>query len=221
MVNSIVFIYSRALDLVILYSLIISLIYFQKIKKNTLIKFFPLYIVICLAVDLVGIFYKHIGIACVNLFVPFEFIFFYHFYCKILDGKENLRILIFLIGVYIIFFPLLLVSHLRSNHTSFIQMIAEHTYTDLQFFSDILIILPVILYYRKLFLLPPKKLNQDPVFLIMTGIMFCFSFIIPLQAIFILVKPFNKETFLILYILNTFGYIFLNSAIIRAYLILR
>ena len=220
-VKTIVLIYARVLDVVILSSFVCSIVYFKKIIKNKSLLLFFFYTVVSLTVDIVGICDRPLGIFAINLFVPFELLIFYIFYLRIFTNGQNRTIIFFLLGIYLIIFCVLWVGHFRVEHTNLIKLLKLHTFTDVQIVSNTLIILPIILYYKSLFKTTPRNLNSDPVFIIMTGIIFGFSIMIPMQTMYVVLGSIDTETYLYFYIFNTLGYIFMHLFIMKAYTILK
>ena len=221
MAKTLVLIYGIVTDLVILSSFIFSVRYFKELKKYRYLKLFPIYTAISFLVDLVGYFNKSFGTMATNLFVPFEFVMFYIFFGRVLDDKRNLKTLCILGSLYVVFFLIMLIIQYDKDHLSLLKLFEKRVYLDFVLVSYILIVLPIILYYKSLFSSVSLNLNKDPVFLIMTGIMFGFSLIIPINTFHLVVRHNSIETYLYFYILNAFGYIFMHLFFIKAYTIIR
>ena len=102
-----------------------------------------------------------------------------------------------------------------------IESLEKKTFFEIIALSNIFIVLPVILYYKSLFFFPIKNINQDPVFYVMTGILFGMSLIIPIDALHLLIKSYSKFLFLNLYTLNSLGYILMHIFFIKSYLTLK
>ena len=220
--KTILFTYTTVLNVVILISLLFAIKNFKKIRLTNL-GIFPLYTFISLLVDIISYIDKPCGILLTNMFIIFEFVIFYNFYWKILNDSKSHKILtlifISFIFLFIIMIPMYYYrfKYIFNDNLSFIEIFIKHPFMELMAATDILIIIPVILYFRSLFLIPINKLNADPIFLVMTGIIFGFCIMIPMDAMFLLVRSYAKNLFMYLYVINAFGYILFHLFLIKAY----
>lgn len=221
MVKTTVFIYTAFHDLVIFISLLYSLYYLRKIRTVDYLKYFPLYTVISLAVDLTFYFNKSLGNLEVNIFLFLEFIFFYNFYWKILNDKKSRIAIIFLSVMYLVLVIVMLYMYINSSNYTFFVLLKKRSFIELMALDNIFIVIPAILYYKVLFLSPIKKLKENPIFLIVTGILIGFSIMIPVDAMFWVIKSYDINLFLYLYILNAFGYIIIHYCFIKSYKLLK
>ena len=213
--------YSLIQNLIILLSLIFALVNLKKILGNRYLQLFPIYTLVSLIVDVTYYFDKPFGNLEINLFVIFEFIIFYRFYWLVLADNKNRKILKILFFVYIILLLIMVFMYHDRYKLNLLKLLEKRTFFEMMAMDNILLVLPVILYYKSLFLLPIKKLNNNSIFLVMTGILFGFSIMIPIDATFLLIKSYNKELFLYMYVLNALGYILIHLFIIKAYLSLK
>ncbi len=179
------FYYSSILieELIILISLLISIIFWKRIKYYDYLKWLPLYISISFLTDkfLLIPHFKYIPIIQ-NFFTVSEFSIFYFFFWKILNEKIFHKILTILI---IVFFAFIIFEYvIRFSSTYYVNEISSPFFkiflTTSQEFENIFLIIPPLIYYKSLFQKPSiQMLISDPTFLVMTGILFCFFISMP------------------------------------------
>ena len=221
MVRTVVFIYDIVQNFVMLASFIVSLFKIKKILANKYLRLFPFYTLVSLVVDSTFYFNKPFGTLEVNLFVVFEFVIFYIFYWNVLDDRKNHRILIGLIVIYLVLCQVIILLYFKTYNLSLKKLLEKRTFVEFMAMDNIFLVIPIIFYFKSLFSLPMKKLSHDSIFLVMSGILFGFSLMIPTDAIYILIKQDKISIFFYSYILNSLGYIFMHLLIIKAYLSLK
>ena len=214
--------YSLITDLTIFISLVVSLIYWNRIKKNRLIVFFPIYILFSLLIDVHDYFplAHSLGAAPLNIFSIIEFFFFYNFFKMVIQNVFaqillNSLSLAFTICVTIIFFYFTNIYQTEG----FLELIKTHLFVEILVLENIFLVIPVLLYYKSLFR-PPyiNNLVNDPIFLIMTGIIFCFSITTPILVFSRMIANINKEAYYYLYIINAVGFIIMHIFFIKAFI---
>ena len=221
MVQTTVFIYTSIQDFVLFFSLLCAVYYSKKISRTGYLKLFPIYTLISLLVDLTFYYNKSIGNLEVNIFLFLEFYFFYDFFWKIMDEKKSRNLLIIFSLIYLILLSVMLSMYLNTykNYTIYL-LLQKRAFVEIMALNNIFIVIPCILYYKSLFQFPLKKFKENPIFIIVTGLLIGFSIMIPVDAMFWLIKSHNKNLFLYLYILNTIGYVIIHYHFIKAYRIL-
>ena len=221
MVEKVQFLYTALHNLIIFISLLYGIIYWGKIKQHEYLKLFPVYIAASLLVS-VPWFFKNFnfpGVLFQNIFVPFEFYIFYYFFIKILQSKTShfiLTSLTILFSLLMIIIPALL--YLNQSKYTGIEFFNHTVFTEILVIANILIVIPILLYYRSLFNRPYiKNVTADPVFLVMTGILFCVAFTIPVYAFQKVILRHNISLYLYLYIINSIAYIVMHLFFIKAF----
>lgn len=214
--------YSLLTDLTIFISFVVSLIYWNRIKKNRIIVFFPIYILVSLLIDIHDYFpiAQSFGAAPLNIFSIIEFFFFYNFFRMVIKNVSaqillNSLSLTFTICVTIIF---IYFNKIYQNE-GFLELIKTHLFVEILVIENIFLVIPVLLYYKTLFD-PPyiNNLVNEPIFLIMTGIIFCFSITTPILVFSRMIANINKETYYYLYIINAIGFIIMHIFFIKAFI---
>lgn len=224
MAEKVYFYYTIAQHSIMFFSLLLSITYWKKIMQSRL-KLFPLYLFISLII-IIPWYIKKIpfpGIAVQNIFIIFEYYFFYTFYKKVLREKKYFTLLILLNAIFTVSIIAIPVINFNAQHKFFnlIFWLNQTTFPELYVIECITIVIPVLFYYKLLFTPPFKKdLASDPIFLIMTGILFCFTISIPVFALQELI-PQDKQLFIYLYIINSFSYIIMYLFFIKAFRQLR
>lgn len=221
MVKTTVFIYSMIENLIILISFIFSLFQMKKIRANNYLKLFPIYTFISVIVDLLWYLQRSLGIFSVNLFILFEFIIFYSFYWKVLNTNNDHKILRTLIGSYCILLFIMIWMYHEKYHVPWPSLFIKRVFVEIIAMSNIILVLPTIMYYKSLFALPVKNLKKEPEFLIMSGILFGFVLAIPIDTMYLFISSYDKNLFSELYVLNALGYIIMHLFIIKSYLTLK
>ena len=221
MVQTTVFIYSMIENIIIFVSFIFSIFYIKKIRNNKTLKDFPIYTLISIIVDLIWYFKRSVGILSVNLFIIFEFIVFYRFYWKVLNTSKDHSILIKLISLYIVLFSIMTWLYYKKYHLLGISLFSRHIFIETIAMSNIMLVIPPILYYKSLFSVSIKNFSKEPQFLIMSGILFGFILTIPIDTMYLLIRHHDKNLFSQLYVLNALGYIIMHLLIIKSYLALK
>lgn len=221
MAEKIRFVYNTLLNLVIFISFLYSIIFWGKIKQTGYLKLFPLYIAVSLSVS-VSWFFKNTnfpGKLIQNIFLPFEFFIFYYFFIKVLNSKVSYFILMtlcILFSLLMIIVPALLYFN-QSKYTGII-FLNHDLFTELVVIENIFIVIPILLYYRSLFNRPYiKNITADPVFLVMTGILFCVTLTVPVFAFQKVISSHNKYLFMYLYIINSIAYTVMHLFFIKAF----
>lgn len=201
-------------------SLIISIVYWQRIKKSNL-KLLPVYTLVSLFISIPW-YFNHIsfpGIAIQNFFTLFEAFIFYHFYNTVLIGIHQGRLLLLLYSILIISAIIIpAISFSQSDTTNLMTWINKKIFTHLYVIESIVVVVPVLFYYRSLFNPPLSNgLANNPTFLVMSGILFCFTISIPVLAFRETMLSQNKEVLLYLYIINSFSYVIMYLFFIKAF----
>jgi hypothetical protein len=214
--------YSLITDLTIFISFVVSLIYWHSIKKNRLIVFFPIYILFSLLIDVHDYFpiTHSLGAAPLNIFSIIEFFFFYNFFKMVIQNASaqmllNSLLLAFTICVTIIF---IYFNNIYQNE-GFLELIKTHLFVEILVLENIFLVIPVLVYYKLLFR-PPyiNNLVNNPIFLIMTGIIFCFSITTPILVFSRMIANINKQAYYYLYIINAVGFIIMHIFFIKAFI---
>jgi hypothetical protein len=203
-------------------SLVYGIIYWNQIKQHGYLKLFPLYTGISLSLSLLW-FFKIIhfrGLLIQNIFILFEFLIFYNFFIKVLKNKKFYFILITL-NVLFFLSIFLVVAFLYNNQNKYMNIISFLRHlrsSELSVIENIFIVIPVLLYYISLFNRPYiKNLSGDPIFLVMTGILFCMVLSIPVFAFQNIIMDNNRQVYLYLYIINSISYIIMHLFFIKAF----
>lgn len=209
--------------LIVFISLLYAIIYWRKIKRNGYFTLLPIYIFISLVISGFWFFKQQInfpGKLIQNFFIPFEFFVFYNFFIKVLKGKKYFFILITLSVLFflsIIIIGAFLYSH-QTTYVDIISFLSNYGFSELFVIENILIVIPVLLYYISLYNRPYiKHITQDPTFLVMTGILFCFTISTPIFAFGPLIWAKHKNIFTYLYIINSLAYILMHLSFIKAF----
>jgi hypothetical protein len=215
-------IYNSLQNVIVFVSLLYAIINWRKIKQNGYLKLFPLYIAISLVISLFW-FFKKIqfpGILIQNIFIPFEFFIFYNFFIKVLKNKQFYIILItlsILFALSIIAVPTFLYTN-QNLHKNIISFLKYNGLFESIVIENILIVIPILLYYMSLFNRPYiKNLSTDSIFLAMTGILFCFALPIPVYVLKSIITSYNRQLYLYLYIINSIAYIGMHLFFIKAF----
>ena len=202
-------------------SLIYSVIYWKEIKMSNL-KLFPLYIAISFLICL-SWYFRNLnlpGIAAQNIFIIFESLIIYDFYIRIFNGKHNRQILVFLFIIFLILFIVISaqVYKTQNMYNNFFLLFRHRVLTEVFVIQSIIIVLPVLFYYKSLFN-PPfiRDLRKNPIFLVNTGILFCFTITIPLFALTNVFMQYNRDLFVYLFMINSFSYIIMHLFFIKAF----
>jgi hypothetical protein len=204
-----------------LMSLIYGIIYWKKIKYGYL-KLFPLYIAVSLLITCTWFFKSlhYIGLLIQNFFILFEFFLFYNFFTKVLKGKKNyitLYSLSFLFVISAITIGALLFKN-QNEYTNIFLYYRHYSPAELVVVENVLIVIPVLLYYVSILNHPYiKQIIQDPIFLVMTGILFCFTISTPIFAFGRSIWLRDKHVFSYLYTINTLAYIIMHLFFIKAF----
>ncbi len=214
--------YNITQHLIVLLSFIYSLFYWKQIKRSYL-KLFPLYILISLIIGIPW-YFKYIDFPSVlleNIFILFEFFIFYNFYLQLFKQQKIYKTLYVLALIFLISF-IVIPTIIYNNQTKFkdiFSLLDHDVFTECIVIGNVLIVIPALFYYKSLFY-PPyiKNLSSNPVFLIMTGILFCFATSIPVFLFQRIIVLHNRVLYLYLYMINAFGYITMHLFIIRAYM---
>ena len=217
--------YTITQDSIILFSLICSIIFWKNIRHSYL-KNFPFYTAFSIIVALTWYIKSvhFIGRTCQNVFVAFEFFTFYNFYLHVFRDnkiyKIILNILIVIFATAQIIIPIAL--YCNANKASATVALLNNVFTELIVIENILIAVPALIYYRSLFF-PPfiNNLSTNYIFLAMSGILFCFAISIPVFLFQRILLPQNKQLYMSVYMINSFGYITMHLFFIRAYLNIR
>lgn len=208
--------------LVVFISLIYGIIYWKKIKQHGYLKLFPIYIAVSMATTLAWFFEKiHFpGVLIQNITVPFEFLVFYNLFFKVLKDKKFYFILIALSVLYclsIIIVATFLYSN-QNKHMNIISFLSDYNLSELMLIESILVVIPILFYYISLFNRPYiKNLTANPIFLAMTGILFCMVLTIPILAFQKIILNHNRQLYLYLYMINSIAYIIMNLFFIKAF----
>jgi hypothetical protein len=214
--------YNILLDLVILISLIYAIINWIKIKDNGYLKLFPAYISVSLILSLFWFFkdIRSLGLLIQNFFILFEFFIFYNFFIKVLKQKK-FRIFLNVLTTIFLISTIIIVSVLYTNQDTYINLFSffSHNFlSELVVLENIFIVIPVLLYYITLFNRPYVKIIiGDPIFLVMTGILFCFTISTPVFAFMESIISRDKQIFIYLYMINDLAYIIMNLFFIKAF----
>lgn len=211
-------------DSVIFTSFIFSLIYWKNIKQHRCLKLFPFYIIISFLADLT----QYFGITKIvhslpqNVFVLIEFLFFYNFFRCVLNQKKrkNILVILFLLFVFSTIIILFLIN--IKYEKNILYWLIRRPILEIFLIENILLVIPVLLYYKSLFNQPfIKNLPKDPVFLIMTGILFCFSISTPILVFIRSIHIYDKWAAFYLYMINPVGFIIMHTFFIKAFLNLK
>ena len=151
MAEKIRFVYNVLQYLVELISLFYAIIYWKKICKTDYLKLFPVYIAGSLLVCIPWFFQSLNlpGILIQNIFIPFEFFIFYHFFIKVIQGKISYFVLITLCILFS--FSIIIVAALMySNQSKYknITFLNNELFPELVVIENIFIVIPILLYYR-------------------------------------------------------------------------
>jgi hypothetical protein len=215
-------IYSTLTFCTILISLLFSIAYWKRIKKMKYIRLLPFYIAFSFIVDLPYYFHKYLHLNALpgNIFTIVEFLFFYHFYRNVMPEKKIKSILGILVAVFITFLVIMVIflQNKYPNET-FFSIWKTHAFFEVIVIENILLVIPILLYYKSLFN-PPfiRNLTNDPIFLIMTGVLFCFSISIPVFLFSRMLAHYDSEVYYYLYMINSIAYITMHIFFIKAYL---
>lgn len=159
-----------------------------------------------------------IWISTIICFMLLEFTLFYLFFKSVIIGKKiKILLRIFLFSYYTL--SAVTLCYIFIHRKYHIGNVGSATaLLGLMLFEAILLIIPTLFYYKSLFENNTRKiLTRDPTFLIMTGILFCFSIPIPIYTLGSLILKMNPQFFPYLYLFNAVGYIFLHSFFIKTY----
>lgn len=215
-------IYSALMDCTILISLIFSIVYWKSLKKFRYLSLFPIYTGLSLIVDLENYlpYYDNLKALPENIFTIVEFLFFYNFYKNVLLEKKQKIILRYLFVGFILFSVIIgFFFHLKYPTESFLSIYKTHVIAEAIVIGNILLVIPTLLYYKSLFN-PPfiRNLTNDPVFLIMTGVLFCFSISTPIFIFSRLLFHYNKDVYYYLFMINCTAYLTMHIFFIKAYI---
>lgn len=221
MAEKVHFYYTLVQHIILFFSLFLSIRYWNKIRQSSF-KLIPIYLSISLIISIPWYFksFQFPGIAFQNIFIVFEFFIFYNFYKRVLKEQKIYRLFVFLNAIFIISIIMIIIINFsrQAKFTNIIIWLNQKTFTDLYVIEGITIVIPVLFYYKSIFS-PPfvKDLKSDPVFLVMTGILFCFTISIPVFAFQELIFLQDKDVFIYLYIINSFSYIIMYLFFIKAF----
>ena len=183
-------------------------------------KLFPFYIFFSLSIDIHDYFpqSKSFGAAPLNIFSIVEFFFFYNFYRMVFEGKTLKSILIILCLGFII--STIIISFFLNkiyDSENFFSLIRTHLFVEILVLENIFLVIPVLFYYRSLFK-PPyiQNLVNDPIFLVMTGIIFCFSISTPILVFARTIAKVDKQSYYYLNIISVLGFIIMHIFFIKA-----
>lgn len=222
MAEKVLMFYSALMDCTILVSLTFSIVYWSSLKKIKYLRFLPFYTGISFIVD-TDYYFHNLGTLKElpeNIFTIGEFILFYNFYSYVLVKRENKIILQILIVIFLIFFVIIL-AFLQNKYSteSFIAIYKNHIIVEQIVICNILLVIPTLIYYKSLFNPPYKKnLTNDPIFLIMTGILFCFSLSTPIFLFSRMLVHYNREIYYYLFMINSTAYLTMHVFFIKAYI---
>jgi hypothetical protein len=223
MAEKIQWLYTIIQNFVAFITLMTTIIYWKKIKQNDYFTLFPVYIFFTLLISCVWFFRKQIdfpGRLIQNIFLPFEFFTFYNFFLKVLKGRKNYFLLITL---SILFFvsTIIVITYLYSTQTRYPNIISfanSSIFPEIIVIENILIVIPVLAYYISLFNQPYiRSLSTDPVFLVMTGILFYGVISIPLFAFQNIMMNNYRALYMYLYVINSITYIIMYLFFIKAF----
>jgi len=218
-------IYSLFTDIVIFASFIVSIINWNKIRENKLMILFPFYILFSLLIDIHDYFppSKSFGAAPLNIFSVVEFFFFYNFYRMVFLAK-SLKLILAILCLGFIISSILILFFLNKIYESenFFSLIRTHLFVEILVLENIFLVIPVLFYYRSLFN-PPyiQNLVNDPIFLIMTGIIFCFSISTPILVFARTIANLDKQSYYYLNIISVIGFIIMHIFFIKAFINLK
>ena len=222
MSEKVYWVYTILVDCSILISFLFSIFYWKSIRKMMFLRLFPFYTGFSLITDCFNYFPKyrsnHLPL---NIFIVVEFLFFYQFYRNVLKEKKTKNILTILAALFIVFFiTTLIVFRYQNPILPFFSIFNTPLLPDVVVIENILLVIPILLYYKSLFN-PPfirKNLTNDPIFLIMTGVLFCFSISTPFFLFEKIIAVHDRDSYYYLFMINAIAYTIMHIFFIKAYL---
>ncbi|HUS01717.1 MAG TPA: hypothetical protein VMY77_08320 [Chitinophagaceae bacterium] len=213
--------YNTLQVLIVFTSLTYGIIYWGEIKQHVYLKLLPIYTAVSLSLSLLWFFKKiNFPVILQHFFIPFEFFIFYNFFIKVLKNKKNYYILISLSTLFYISL-IIIAALLYSNQNKYLTVISffnNKSLPELIVIENIFIGIPVLLYYISLFNHPYiQKISADPIFLVMTGILFCMVLSTPVFVFQNIIVNNNRQVYQYLYIINSIAYIVMHLFFIKAY----
>jgi hypothetical protein len=208
--------------LIALISLVCGIIYWGKIKYHGYLKLFPIYIAVSLLISCTWYVkpLHYIGLLIQNFFILFEFFLLYNFFIKVLKGKKNYIFLIALSFLFVLC-TIIIGAFLYMNQSKYTNIFSYYSHNipvELVVIENILIVVPVLFYYASILNRPYiKQIIQDPIFLAMTGILFCFTISTPIFAFGRSIWLRDKHVFSYLYTINALAYIIMHLFFIKAF----
>ena len=222
MAEKIQWVYNMLQLLIVFISLSYGIIYWQKIKQHGYFLLFPIYTAVSLSTTLLW-FVKNIdfpGVLIENIFIAFELVIFYNFFIKVFKEKRVYIILICLCALFFISLILgavLLYSH-QNEYMNIITFFNHFGFTELVVIEEIFVVIPILLYYISLFNRPYiNNLSEDPIFLVMTGMLFCMVSSLPIFVFSKVIINYDRPLLIYLYIINSVAYIVMHLFFIKAY----
>ncbi len=218
--------YYTVLEITVIFISLLYSVYYRNFIKNTIFKFLPIYTAVSLTISLIWLWKSLIffGPLISNLFIPFEFFIFYNLYFKIFEDTSLRKKLIKIVYLFSISILLVLfITFIEQNEIpNFLNFITTTILPEIVVIQNICIVLPALYYYKLLFNPPySRNLINNPLFLVMTGTLFCFAIAIPVYAFQKLILPTNREFYLILYVVNALSYMIMHLFFIKAYIQLK
>lgn len=206
---------------VIFATFLVCVIRWKKIKTYQCLKAFPMYFLLSFSSAVISLYYKeetrHFSI---NIFPLIEIIFFYNFFRYVLKRFEIILIILFVLFLMITIIGLTLFQDKYSG--SIYLLIKNRAMFEFFFIENIFLVIPVLFYYKSIFSVPYlKNLSKDPIFLIMTGIIFCFAISIPVMGFIRTIYHQNKLAAVYLYTINSIGYVIMHFFFIKAFINLK
>ncbi len=163
--------------IMILISFIASIIPVLLKKNIAALRYFPVFLLLSFIVEYIS--WKmgntsQNNIFIYNLFSVFEFIFYFFFLRSIINHFYTKKIILYAIIVYLIL-ALLNIFFIQGKNTF-------HTYTYI--LGSLFIVILCIVYFNFLFrFTKSESLVRDPLFWIVTGLLFSFTFSLPVLGI--------------------------------------